>query len=372
MKKIIKWMLSLLPKRYIVFESVPDLSDNTKAVFDEMIQRGLHKKYKFVWDVDDKTAWDRRYPNTVYMDTKTFWHRLQYYRYRALAKCLISCNRFLGSRDSRQTSFYLTHGTPIKSVRSYYTIPSSVDYLLTAAESTNELMAYELNFDIQKTYALGFPRNDVFSAEPLDVKAFFEGDFTKTVIWYPTFRQHRGGYKTASTDALPILETREEAERINEYARARGVLILIKPHFAQDVSYIKQYDLSHIRFIDDAFYRDHEITSYQFIGSCDALITDYSSVYFDYLLTGKPIAVVWSDIEEYKKRPGFAIDLDFYLKGAEKIYTMDDFETFIDHLADGFDPLSGEREEISAITNYAKDGQNAKRVVDFIVEKAKL
>ena len=49
-KKLIKNILiSILPKRYILFESVPDVSDNSKAVFDEMLRRGLNKKYTLVW-----------------------------------------------------------------------------------------------------------------------------------------------------------------------------------------------------------------------------------------------------------------------------------------------------------------------------------
>ena len=68
--------------------------------------------------------------------------------------------------------------------------------------------------------------------------------------------------------------------------------------FRQDISYIQKYALSNICFIDDAFFRRNNITSYEFVGSCDALITDYSSIYFDYLLCGKPAAVIWEDIEE--------------------------------------------------------------------------
>ena len=45
-KKIISSML--YTKKLMVFESVPDMSDNTKAVFDEMLKRGLNKKYKMV------------------------------------------------------------------------------------------------------------------------------------------------------------------------------------------------------------------------------------------------------------------------------------------------------------------------------------
>ena len=50
--KINRILLGVLPKKkWIVFESVPDLSDNTKAVFDEMVRRKLNQKYLFIMKV---------------------------------------------------------------------------------------------------------------------------------------------------------------------------------------------------------------------------------------------------------------------------------------------------------------------------------
>ena len=69
------------------------------------------------------------------------------------------------------------------------------------------------------------------------------------------------------------------------------------------------------------------------LAGSDALITDYSSVYYDYTLHDKPIAVVWEDIEDYKRFPGFAVDLSDYLKGAEKIYKIDELCGFVESVA---------------------------------------
>ena len=164
----------------------------------------------------------------------------------------------------------------------------------------------------------------------------------------------------------------ENARKLNEVARKNNVLLVVKPHFAQDISYITDCNLSHIRFINDSFFAEHNISSYEFVGSCDALITDYSSIYYDYLLCDKPIAAIWEDIEEYRANPGFAVDVDYYVKGAEKVYTLDDFESFIDRLANGVDLLREERAEINALVNQSTDGKNAARVADFIIEKADL
>ena len=146
----------------------------------------------------------------------------------------------------------------------------------------------------------------------------------------------------------------------------------MKPHFAQDISYITNLNLSNILFINDAFFTKNQISSYEFVGNCDALITDYSSIYYDFMLCDKPIALVWEDIEEYKQNPGFAIGVEKYLDGGEQVYSLDELNLFVKHVAEGKDVLKEQRNAICAMTNHSTDGKNSARVVDFIIEKAKL
>ncbi len=150
------------------------------------------------------------------------------------------------------------------------------------------------------------------------------------------------------------------------------MLVVLKPHFAQDVSAIKALDLSNIIFISDDFFLQNDITSYRFVGSCDALLTDYSSIYFDYTLCDKPIGLIWEDYEEYAKNPGFAVDMDAAMKGGVKIYTLEELENFVQDVATGVDRLKQERREVRDLYNYSTDGKNSERVVDFLIEKAKL
>ena len=369
-KKIIKKAFLILPLRnYILLESCPDLSDNTKAVFDEMIRRGLNKKYKMIWICYDEG--EKSYPkfnNIKYVSAKK---RISTY-YRMRAKALLCCNRFLIPFSDKQFSIFLQHGTGIKESHSYYKMPESINYGLAASDWAAEILMKEHDLSKAKIIFLGYPRNDILTAEPLDSHKYFKNEFKKIIVWYPTFRQHRKGGKTGAIHALPVIWDEKKANVINEYAKEKDVLIVLKPHFAQDVSYIKKLDLSNIVFIDDAFFKDNDITSYRFVGSCDALITDFSSIYYDYTLCDKPIGLIWEDYEEYKQNPGFAVDMDYMMKGGVKIYNLEDFKAFIRDIARGVDKLKDERREIRDIANYSTDGKNAERVVDFIIEKAKL
>ena len=367
-KRFIKRLLPLLPgRRYVLLESVPDCSDNTKAVFDYLL---VHSSYRFLWLVSDASRPWPKHPRVRYIDRKGFFHRLVFaYRY-ATARAIICCNEFWPKLHARQLSVYLGHGPPFKSIRGYYTVPQGIDWVTVASEGVRELCATQFNAPLEKCVPLGLARNDRLLKDPVDLHTLFEGEFSRVAVWYPTFRQHKNEKNlSASNTALPLIHDGPSAARLNDIARELGVLLVIKPHFAQDLSYVKSQNLSHLRFIDDSFFVKHHLDSYQFVGSCDALISDYSSILFDYLLCNKPVALVWEDMEAYAQSPGFALDPQEAGRGAYKIYTMEDMQAFLQDLSQGLDPLAPQRSENRDWANLSPLPDNAARVGQFVLEK---
>ena len=190
--KILKVVLSKFGYLYsiikpiIVFESVPDYSDNTLAVYNEMIKRGMNKKYTLVWLCKNK--WDYDNNENVIFVTSTFWK----YIYSYSAKCVICCNKFLPSHHIRQKSLYLTHGEPIKRLKDYFA-PQNIDYVIGLSTQLNKVMAKELRLPEHKFYVTGFPRNDNL-LNPNNygrVRRLFGGNFNRIIMWLPTFRQHK-------------------------------------------------------------------------------------------------------------------------------------------------------------------------------------
>lgn len=367
LKTIIKNALyGLLPHKYIIFESVPDLSDNSKAVFYEMIRRGYNKKYKLIWLVKNDNPNYPKIKNVEYITKESKKRKM----YIILAKCFICCNDFLYTENQKQLSFFLTHGTYVKKPTDYYTMPNEIQYCFSSSNYMKENQAKALAVDLNKMIPLGFPRNDILTRINLDMHKYFDVDFKKTIVWYPTFRQHSTGMNTGSEHSIPIIWDKNNAIELNKYAKDQNILIILKPHFAQDTTKIKSLNLSNIIFIDDDFFVKNGISSYEFIGSCDSMITDYSSVYFDYTLCDRPIGLVWEDYKEYESNPGFALDMDYYMQGGVKIYNLEDFKKFIFEVANDFDSLKKERRFIRDVSNYSIDGKNSERVVDFIEKEA--
>lgn len=370
MKKLLKRFLQSLPawtlRNYIVFESAPDCSDNTRAVFDEMIRRGLNKKYKMIWLIKDQRHAIDGIKNVKCVPASSRARR----RYVLQAKCLVSCNQKLHSYRKGQYSIYLGHGMPVKSLRvASPAVSENITNWLSMSSKMTEIFSYEFNMPAKQSVSLGYPRNDEFYRSRVDLHHLFDVDFDKIVVWYPTFRQNHGGISASDSDiALPVIHNEQNAIALNEFAKQQKLLIVLKPHFAQDVSCLLNLNLPYIKFINDEFLFDNHISSYQFVNGCDALLTDYSSIYFDFLITNRPIGLTWEDYDDYAKRPGFAIDMDDYMAGGEKIYTQKDLIDFLTRVVNGQDDLKNERARICQLIQQHHDGQSARRVVDFILQ----
>lgn len=362
--KFFRLFFSLFNKNYIMMESIPDYSDNTLAVYNYLINDNRIKKYRLIWLAKKS---NEEFPNIVI--DKSFLSMLRYEYYSTRTKVFVFCNNTITKRNKKQISLFLCHGSKSKMTRGSYEAPKDLDYILVQSDMFREATKYGYNLSEQtRMITLGYPRNDDLLIEHnIDRKKIFNKEFKKLIVWYPTFRQHKNGQKNVSSLTLPVIHDEEAARIINEKAKELGVLVALKPHFAQDVSYIKNQELSNIVIINDEFLNEHNIRSYQLLSVCDSLLTDYSSVYYDYLLCDKPIGLVWEDYEEYKKGQGFALDPDVVYSGGEKIFNVEDFCAYLERIAKGEDVLKEERTKIKNLSNVYQDANSSKRVSEFII-----
>ncbi len=367
LKKVFVKLCSLFKQNVILFESSPIYADNTMAVYKYMVENNILPEYKKIWI--SALPYDKigKYP-TIKVNGHLLT-RLKWAFYKTRAKMLIFCNTCFEKVREDQISIYLCHGSKSKNTRGSYEAPKDLDYILIQADMFKEAAKYGYNLSEKtKMITLGYPRNDdLLKENNIDREKLFGCKFKKLIIWYPTFRQLKNGSdKGKSNTTLPVIDNKASAERLNAFAKEKEVLIVLKPHFSQDVNFIKDNKLSNIRIISDSFFEEKEISSYEMMSLSDALLTDYSSVYYDYLLKDKPIGLVWEDYEEYKKNKGFALDPDVVYSGGEKIYNVEQFCEFVNRTAEEQDILKNERENIKNMSNVYKDAESSKRVCRFI------
>lgn len=370
LRNIITKIFCLFPiNETILMESVPDYSDNTFAVYKELIKRGIQNKHKIIWIANNEI----NETNVTNCNQNSFIGSIKFCYYNATSKYIISCNYIFSKYRKKQVNFFLNHATTFKRIKDYYILNDTVDYNLVAADGIKKMMCYQQNFQESKTYATGFARNDDLFIKT-DIRKLFNDNFGKIIVWYPTFRQHKcaDGLVTDGLSAIPLLDNEIVTKELNNLLAQYNIGLVIKPHFAQDISYIKNLCFSNIVFINDDFFRKNNISSYSFVGNCDALITDYSSVFFDYTLCDRPIALIWTDIEYYLEKPGLIDNYEYYSRGTHKIYTFEELKNYIQIIADGLDPLQSERNELKKEVNRSFIPDNAKWTADFIIDKANL
>ena len=368
-KNIIYYVLKFFyRKKIILFESRPDFSDSPKIILEAILSAKISKKIKIVWFLFDN------YENTKKFFVKgvrfqkkqnAFERRL----YLLLFDVAICSNRFISGFHKKQKVFYITHGSPFKETGDYYKLPNGIDYVITQSRYMNKLVARGFNIDDNKCYPLGLPRNDLLLRKSSNSFGLFGK--SKIIAWYPTVRSFRDG-RIFNNVIIPLLNNTSEMTILNSCAESCDVKIVIKIHFAQDVKNLELESYPNIIIVNDDFFSSKGLSSYEFLSHTDALLTDYSSVYYDYLLVDKPIGLIWKDLDEYKKNPGMIPEYDKLALGGEKIYTMDDLLSFIRRVSNGVDTLREERRRIKTIANDDTETSYTDQVLNFILKEGNI
>ena len=109
------------------------------------------------------------------------------------------------------------------------------------------------------------------------------------------------------------------------------------------------------------------IQLYELLAKTDALVTDYSSVYYDYLLTDKPIGLTVDDFKEYIKARGFVYENPQDILKGEYINDTDELIKFFEDVKNGADPHLEERTAVKNKLHEIHDGSSAEKIGEFII-----
>lgn len=142
--------------------------------------------------------------------------------------------------------------------------------------------------------------------------------------------------------------------------------MIIKIHPAQDTSKITKQQFTNIRFLYNQDLELLNIPFYTILPQVDALITDYSSILFDFLLLNRPMAFTIDDIKSYKERRGFVFKDAYKYMPGEKIASSEQFFLFINHCLNNEDSFQEERKSLNKLVNFYKDGNNCERILKFV------
>ena len=230
----------------------------------------------------------------------------EYARVLATSRSIISNASLPTYFIRREDQVYLQtwHGTPLKTlgrkmrfgIESMYNVQHifvQASYILQPNEFTRRVIMEDYFLEdlyTGKVIMSGYPRNQVFMqpdrSEPVRERLGLEG---KTVYAYmPTWRGTSN--HTIETDDY-FDEVKDIFDRLDPVMTDDQLMYVNFHPIIQGSFDFSGY--SHIRPFPK------EIDNYTFLSIADCLVTDYSSVFFDYSLTGKPVVLFMYDYEKY-------------------------------------------------------------------------
>ncbi|WP_418179593.1 CDP-glycerol glycerophosphotransferase family protein [Aliarcobacter lanthieri] len=261
---------------------------------------------------------------------------------------------YLPLLHSSQKTIQLWHGVGLKKMSKIDNI--TYDYFISTSNWTNK-SNFENIFSAKKFLNLGYPRNDIFFKDDDNLDLIFcDKDIYQTIksgkkrviLYMPTHREN------STQIALDF-------EKLNKKLQEIDTIFIVKLHpmVLEFYKTIEEKEYSHI------FFHNGYGDIYPLLKYVDILISDYSSIVYDFLLLNKPIIFYIYDIEDYIKNTNLLFDYDEFSPGV-KVKTQDELErSFL--LEDRY---LEKREKIKTLF-FDKIAQNicSKNIIDRLIEE---
>ncbi len=304
----------------VLFESFfgKSYSDSPKYIFEKLNEM-YPGKYECVWILDKKTK-------LPYPAKQIRRCSLKYFKYLATSKYIVFNSRQPKQFIKRKGNVFLEtwHGTPLKKLvfdmeevvsatpmykRDFYIQSRSWDYLVAANGFSEEVFKSAFAYD-KPMLKFGYPRNDILHAEnkeriASDIKKRIGiPDNKKVILYAPTWRDDDyygpGRYKFSLKLDLNMLKEKLGDEYV----------VMLRTHYfiadSIDVTGLEDFVYNMSKYDDIA----------ELYLISDILITDYSSVFFDYANLKRPMLFFTYDLDKYRDvLRGFYIDMEKELPG---------------------------------------------------------
>lgn len=355
-------------KDVIIIESHNDFDSNGGAFFDYLIKHGYNDKYKLVWFLRNKCP--KILPHNVegYRYNRLSIKRWYYY---CIAKYIICGHYMIPSIREEQKSYYTTHGAfGLKAFKKNVNIPSNINYILTPSEYLKDMLAKEycLEYPNDRQIILGYPSHDILYGQELgDLHKITNKKYKKVILWMPTFRISLDGRKDGDLDnsfGIPIINSLTCYNELNEKLNKENSLLIVKIHPMQDMSTVKISSLSNIILLDGELFKKLKIDNYKLMKDADALISDYSSVAYDFLHLNRPIGYTLDDMKTYKL--GLIVSNPKNFMAGKMIYNFRDLSDFIDDVIKETDSFEEERKKLKDMIWKYHDGKSSERLVNHM------
>lgn len=275
------------------------------------LQKDKYKNYKIYVAVDKahEKEFDKKFINYNFTNYELVnITSKKYFKILASAKYLFNDTSFLWYfvKKEGQVYFNTWHGTPFKtlgkSIKDDFHLIGNVqrnflmsDYLLYPSEFMKDVMLddYMINNIATDTKVVlgGYPRNEIFfdKERASELKNQLNLNDKQIIAYMPTWRGSFGQLNKTSEDQINIIN--KQLKQIDKKLTNKQIMYVNFHPFLKDKVNISGY--KHIKPFDKKY------ETYDFLNIADILITDYSSVFFDFAVSNKKIILFAYDEREY-------------------------------------------------------------------------
>jgi CDP-glycerol glycerophosphotransferase (TagB/SpsB family)/glycosyltransferase involved in cell wall biosynthesis len=292
--------------------------DNPEAIFRELLRTPGFEALQHIWVLDHRAG--RPFKAEFHGDRRVrfvTYRTAAYFNALARSQYLVNNATFPAEFQKRPEQIYLNtwHGTPLKTMG--YDMPdgafqsantlrnfTSADVLLAQNPAMTRMYreSYKLDGIFRgRIVEAGYPRTDRQNLTDPERRAAQEVlraagiplDGRKLVVVAPTWKGT--SFTSPRDDAAELLRTADELQALlgDRYA------VALKVH--QAVHRIVAGDHAPGRLVPN------DLPTNVILGLTDVLVTDYSSIFFDYLSTGRPIVFFTPDEEDYARERGTSL-----------------------------------------------------------------
>lgn len=354
----------------IVFQSEGDFWDNAYALFDYMITNKFNDDYKLIWLVQDPQQYQNyRYKNVEFVKRNSDIFKEMLYEQKIMRSShfFFFTHRGYKQRRKNQVVINLWHGSVVmKACNGVPKIFKTFDYQCCSSPIAAERMRNFTGVRENQIIINSDCRQDYLFSDCKDlIRSFLGNSYNKYILGMPTFKKAKQ-WTDAVTESwiLPVIRNKNEFDRLNAFCKKENILLILKIHHLEDVSFIDATSTTNIRIIKDEDLQKAGIQLYQLIGKTDALLTDFSSVAYDYMLLNKPIGYMVSEKNNYSR--GFIIENIEEEMPGEKINNLKDLENFLLNVKDGIDLYKEKRDIIKNKFFVYQNSDNCERLLKLL------
>lgn len=303
----IRFSGSVVPRhRSAVIRTLPDYDDMLRAVTPGLLDRGLRVTVLVEAGGPVRPKWLPRQADIVPVrSAKGVW------RYLRAREVYFTHGLYGSPKPGRnQTVVNLWHGMPLKRIDRHGPAgPPRFSFTIASSEDFADILAGSFNVPKEDVEVIGLPRNDILvdPAVPDGRLILQEFNVSKYVLMLPTFRSTTLGPLWVDGSDAALHVGSKQLQLLGRVLSRNGVLLLVKPHPLAPTGSMNSWRGPSISVIDQSWLDARGLTIYGVLGGASALITDYSSVAVDFLVTGRPCILYQPDAADYEARRGLTV-----------------------------------------------------------------